>query len=114
GLSAALGKTGAAIGTQAFRPIQDHLGKRWTYIIAAIIGVLGILVAFFFVPDTTKFDLEAEDEAWRQYLLANGWNDQMGDGSTPEHLASDVVVVDEGDGKGEAFVRDEETSPKGN
>lgn len=28
GISAALGKTGAAVGTQAFTPIQDHLGKR--------------------------------------------------------------------------------------
>ena len=28
GISAALGKTGAAIGTQAFTPIQIHLGKK--------------------------------------------------------------------------------------
>ena len=28
GLSAAIGKTGAAIGTQAFTPIQNNLGKR--------------------------------------------------------------------------------------
>jgi hypothetical protein len=28
GLSAAIGKTGAAVGTQAFTPIQTHLGKK--------------------------------------------------------------------------------------
>ena len=28
GLSAAIGKTGAAIGTQAFAPIETNLGKR--------------------------------------------------------------------------------------
>ena len=28
GLSAALGKTGAAVGTQAFTPIQNNLGKK--------------------------------------------------------------------------------------
>ena len=28
GLSAAIGKTGAAVGTQAFTPIQNHLGKK--------------------------------------------------------------------------------------
>lgn len=28
GLSAAVGKTGAAIGTQAFTPIQNNLGKK--------------------------------------------------------------------------------------
>ena len=39
GISAALGKTGAAVGTEAFTPIQNHLGKRWTFIIAAICGM---------------------------------------------------------------------------
>ncbi|KAE8214458.1 hypothetical protein CF319_g9089, partial [Tilletia indica] len=48
GLNAAIGKAGAAIGTQVFRPIQDHLGKKWTFIIAAIVGVLGIIIAYFF------------------------------------------------------------------
>lgn len=43
GLSAAIGKTGAAVGTEIFRPIQDSLGKRFTFIIAAGIGVLGVL-----------------------------------------------------------------------
>lgn len=43
GISAALGKTGAAVGTQAFKPIQTNLGKRWTFIIAAICGVAGKL-----------------------------------------------------------------------
>ena len=28
GLSAAVGKAGAAIGTEIFTPIQDNLGKR--------------------------------------------------------------------------------------
>lgn len=41
GISAALGKTGAAVGTEAFKPIQNNLGKRWTFIIAAICGVVG-------------------------------------------------------------------------
>ena len=31
GLSAALGKTGAAVGTQAFTPIQNNLGKRCAF-----------------------------------------------------------------------------------
>jgi MFS family permease len=40
GISAAIGKTGAAVGTEAFTPIQNNLGKRWTFIIAAICGML--------------------------------------------------------------------------
>ncbi|KAE8209042.1 hypothetical protein CF327_g6929 [Tilletia walkeri] len=113
GLSAAIGKTGAAIGTQVFRPIQDHLGKKWTFIIAAIVGVLGIIIAHFFVVDTTKLDLEAEDEAWRQYLLANGWNHEMGDGTSmgPSHLASEVRRDDDGGmALQKGVIQDEEVS----
>lgn len=31
GISAALGKTGAAVGTQVFTPIEDNLGKRYVF-----------------------------------------------------------------------------------
>lgn len=41
GLSAALGKTGAAVGTQVFQPLEDNLGVRWTFVIAAIVGLVG-------------------------------------------------------------------------
>jgi MFS family permease len=79
GISAALGKTGAAIGTEAFTPIQNNLGKRWTFIIAAICGVAGMLVTYFFVPDVTGEDLSINDEKFRQYLLEHGWDGEMGE-----------------------------------
>ena len=79
GISAALGKTGAAIGTEVFTPIQNHLGKRWTFIIAAICGVVGILVTYFFVPNLKGEDLAFEDERFRAYLVANGWMGEMGE-----------------------------------
>ncbi|TBU46102.1 MFS Git1p-like glycerophosphoinositol permease [Dichomitus squalens] len=79
GLSAALGKTGAAVGTQAFTPIQVHLGKKWTFIIAAICGVTGILVTYFFVPDMTGVDLAEEDEKFLKYLAENGWEGEVGE-----------------------------------
>jgi MFS family permease len=82
GFSAAVGKAGAAIGTQVFTPIRDHLGPRYTFIIAACCGLAGVLLAFFCVEDKGKDRLEKEDEAWRQYLVDNGYGDvQMGDGS---------------------------------
>ncbi|KAK0542283.1 Plasma membrane permease, mediates uptake of glycerophosphoinositol and glycerophosphocholine, partial [Tilletia horrida] len=115
GLSAAIGKTGAAIGTQVFRPIQDNLGKKWTFIIAAIVGLVGVVIAYIFVPDTTQLDFEAEDEAWRAYLLSQGWNHEMGDGSGPEHLASEVVVVPRagaGDLRGTGTAREEDEEEK--
>ncbi|KAI5124631.1 hypothetical protein M0805_004240 [Coniferiporia weirii] len=79
GLSAALGKTGAAVGTQAFTPIQNNLGKKWTFIIAAICGVTGIIVTYFFVPDMTGVDLAVEDAAFLKYLADNGWEGEVGE-----------------------------------
>ena len=79
GISAALGKTGAAVGTEVFTPIQIHLGKKWTFIIAAICGIVGILTTFFFVPDLTGDDLAIEDEKFRAYLVAHGWDGEMGE-----------------------------------
>lgn len=79
GLSAAIGKAGAAVGTQAFQPIEDRLGKKWTFIIAAICGVVGVLVTWFFVPDLTGEDLRIRDEKFRAYLVAQGWEGAMGE-----------------------------------
>ncbi|KAI4123460.1 MAG: hypothetical protein LQ347_006151, partial [Umbilicaria vellea] len=79
GISAAIGKTGAAVGTQAFTPIQTHLGKRWTFIIAAICGVVGVIVTYFFVPNLRGDDLSNEDERFRAYLVAHGWDGEMGE-----------------------------------
>ncbi|KAL1895457.1 Plasma membrane permease, mediates uptake of glycerophosphoinositol and glycerophosphocholine [Sporothrix stenoceras] len=79
GISAALGKTGAAVGTEAFTPIQNNLGKRWTFIVAAICGVAGMLVTYFFVPDITGEDLSINDEKFRQYLIEHGWDGEMGE-----------------------------------
>ncbi|KAM3536501.1 hypothetical protein MY4038_000336 [Beauveria bassiana] len=93
GLSAAVGKAGAAIGTEAFKPIQENLGKKWTFIIAAICGVAGILVTFFFVPKLTGEDLSKEDEKFRAYLLNNGWNGEMGEQDLAA-LAEDVHDVE--------------------
>lgn len=77
GLSAAVGKAGAAIGTQVFTPIENRLGKKWTFIIAAICGVVGVLVTYFCVPDVTGEDLRICDEKLRAYLVSRGWDGGM-------------------------------------
>ncbi|KZV93275.1 MFS Git1p-related glycerophosphoinositol permease [Exidia glandulosa HHB12029] len=79
GLSAAIGKAGAAVGTQAFLPIQNHLGKRFTFIIAACCGVAGILVTWFFVPNLTGEDLAREDEEFEAFLTKHGWQGEVGE-----------------------------------
>lgn len=94
GLSAAIGKVGAVVGTEVFKPVQDNLGKKYIFIIAACIGVTGATLAFFTIIDTSKLNLAEEDEKWRQYLLDNGWNGLMGDGTVTEQKASDLSTAD--------------------
>lgn len=76
GLSAAVGKAGAAIGTEVFTPIQTAIGKvsgqrefgkisinikqgddlkgqQGVFLIASAFSVVGGLVAFFFVPNVS-------------------------------------------------------------
>lgn len=79
GLSAAVGKAGAAIGTQVFTPIQVQLGDRWTFIIAAIIGTTGILITWLCIPHLMDEDLASEDERFAEYLKANNWNGHIGE-----------------------------------
>ncbi|GLA55979.1 plasma membrane permease, mediates uptake of glycerophosphoinositol and glycerophosphocholine [Aspergillus niger] len=79
GLSAAVGKVGGAIGTQAFTPIENNSGKILPFIIVAICGVVGILVAQF--PHSGYFgdDLRIRDEKFRAYLVSKGRGGAMGD-----------------------------------
>lgn len=93
GISAAVGKVGAAVGTEAFTPIQDNLGKKWTFIIAAICGVAGVLVTYFFVPDLTGEDLAKRDEVFRSYLVEHGWDGVMGEQDL-QALADDDRAVE--------------------
>jgi predicted MFS family arabinose efflux permease len=52
---------------------------RWTFIIAAICGVTGILVTYFFVPDMTGEDLAEEDARFMEFLERNGWEGTVGE-----------------------------------
>jgi hypothetical protein len=56
-----------------------HALSRWTFIIAAICGVTGILVTYFFVPDMTGVDLAVEDARFMEYLERNGWEGAVGE-----------------------------------
>lgn len=42
--------------------------------------------------DKTADDLAKEDEDWRQYLVSQGWQGEMGDGSGELRRAEDVVI----------------------
>ncbi|GKZ97225.1 hypothetical protein AnigIFM59636_011978 [Aspergillus niger] len=79
GWSAAVGKVGGAIGTQAFTPIENNSGKNVPLIIVAIRGVVGILVVQF--PHSGYFgdNLRIRDEKFRAYLVSKGRGGAMGD-----------------------------------
>lgn len=103
GFSAAIGKVGAVVGTQTFTPIKVHLGQKYTFIVAACCGVLGMLVTFFFIRNecvppnlllVTIFtclpmsdsvlrhslggDLAEEDAKFEAYLTSQGWAGAIG------------------------------------
>ncbi|VEU21561.1 DEKNAAC102406 [Brettanomyces naardenensis] len=78
GFSAAFGKTGAAVGTEAFTPIQNNLGKKWTFIIAAICGAVGVTLSYLCVPHLLENDLMAEDIKYLRYVRAHGWTGSFG------------------------------------
>jgi MFS family permease len=90
GISAAMGKTGAAIGVEVFLPIQEHLGIRWTFVIAAICGLVGIFVTYVFVPNLTGDDLSIEDEKFRAYLVLHDWHGIMGEDDLKEPAESGI------------------------
>ncbi|KAF7322437.1 MFS transporter [Mycena chlorophos] len=89
GFSAAFGKTGAVLGTQAFTPIRNNLGPRWTFIVAAICGLAGMVVTIFFIRNDLDGDLAEEDARFAAYLEANGWNGTIG---APEGSVDDLVA----------------------
>lgn len=58
---------------------NESLLISWTFIIAAICGVTGVLVTWLFVPDMTGKDLAEEDALFLEYLQAHGWEGEVGE-----------------------------------
>ena len=52
---------------------------KWTFIVAAICGILGVLLTYLFVPDMTRVDFADEDASFMEYLERNGWEGVVGE-----------------------------------
>jgi MFS family permease len=78
GISAGFGKAGAAIGTQAFTPLQEAAGKASTFYLAGGVGVLGTLV-YCFLPEGKDVDLKTMDDEFERYMVEQGYVDKMGE-----------------------------------
>ncbi|KAM0485494.1 hypothetical protein ACHAPX_001481 [Trichoderma viride] len=88
GFAAAVGKAGAAIGTQVFTPIQNSFsdsqkGVQGVFLIGAAFAMVGYLITWFLIPDKEK-DLESEDARFRAYLEENGYKGTFGESMDAE------------------------------
>ncbi|KAF2788008.1 MFS general substrate transporter [Melanomma pulvis-pyrius CBS 109.77] len=98
GLCAAASKAGAAIGTSVFKPILASYGddtvrgNQAVFLIGSGFAVLGMLVAWFFIPAHAP-DLEQEDENWKVYLQDAGYEIEWGDSKAkdPKKVVFDAV-----------------------
>lgn len=72
GIATAFGRTGAAVGTQCFTPLEDAAGTNSTFYLAGAVAVVGVIV-YCFLPESSKIDLAAEDRALEEYLSQHGY-----------------------------------------
>lgn len=98
GFAAAWSKAGAAIGTAVFKPIlaswgdDEFRGTQAVFLIGSGFAVLGGLLAWFVFQDVDHA-LDNEDQAWKDYLAANGHGDvQWGIASNSTHELESKAV----------------------
>jgi MFS family permease len=98
GFAAAVGKAGAAIGTQVFTPIQNSFsdtlkGQQAVFLIGAGFAMAGGLISWFLIPDKER-DLESEDVRFREYLEANGHDTSFYGESLVKQVKSTAFKLD--------------------
>ena len=94
GFAAAVGKAGAATGTQVFTPTQNSFddtfkGQQAVFLIGAGFALAGGLISWFLIPDKER-DLESEDRRFRDFLAANGYDTSVYGESLVEQVKSTV------------------------
>jgi MFS family permease len=72
GIATAFGRTGAAVGTECFTPLQDRAGNSSTFYLAGSIAILGTFV-YYLLPESSEIDLEKEDRSLEEFLAENGY-----------------------------------------
>lgn len=82
GLSAAVGKIGALVATVLYNYIED----RTKFILITMCTLVGMIVTFVFIPDTTGLDLAERQRYW-QLVIQGKPHDYHGVAIHPEHLS---------------------------
>jgi len=86
GIAAAVGKVGAFVGIWAFPPMIDSFGgpnsvkgNTGPFWVGSGLAILSALITYFFIKPLTHDGMKVEDQKFREYLEAHGWNtSQMG------------------------------------
>lgn len=81
GIAAAVGKVGAFIGTYTFVPMINkfaaksaYLGNTGAFYVGSGLAIFSALITWVFIPNIQADHMIDEDEAFRQYLIDNGWD----------------------------------------
>lgn len=73
GIATAFGRTGAAVGTECFTPLENAAGSSSTFYLAGGVAILGIIV-YCLLPESSKLNLEEEDRSLEAFLGQKGYN----------------------------------------
>lgn len=97
GFAAAVGKAGAAIGTQVFIPIQESFGDKskgiqGVFLIGAAFAMVGGIISWYLIPDRDR-NMETEDALFREYLAQNGFSGDFGEIDKTKSADSDDAVL---------------------
>lgn len=87
GMAAAIGKVGAFVGTWAFPPMiaafggaDSNRGNSGPFFVGSGLAILSAITTFLFVRTLGPDGMQKEDEEFRAYLAANGYDiKQLGD-----------------------------------
>lgn len=99
GIAAAVGKIGAFVGTWVFPRIQAAGGggtrsAQYPFWVASSLCVLSAIITLVFIPTVGQDTIGKEDERFRAYLEANGWDTaQLGvDGKSAAETSEGAIV----------------------
>lgn len=100
GVAAAIGKIGAFVGTKTFPYIIDHFGGPKTvrgnqgpFWISSSLCIFSACLALFCLPSLTQDSITDEDERFKRYLEANGFDTSlMGDAPADDEASTNSII----------------------
>ncbi|KAL4983281.1 major facilitator superfamily domain-containing protein [Aspergillus falconensis] len=82
GMSAAAGKLGALLASVLY----NYIDTQTKFYVVPWFGLAGVILTFFFLPDTTGLDLKEQERRWK-YIREGREQDYHGPAVHPKHLS---------------------------